>query len=754
MAWYNKLNPFIKSEIKQLGVSDSFNYNPYTFTSQISSPAEFVRAYGQVGWVFACVSRIASAVAETKWRLYTESENEKTEIIQHPLLELFAYVNKFHTGLEMLEQTQTFIDLTGEVFWLVIKDRANTPAEIWVINPNKVKVVPDKKMYIKGYVYKNGKEEIPLNVDDIVHIKLPNPTNPFRGQSPLGAVHADIEAEKYSSQYNRTFFQNSAEPSGVIQFEGTLTDSQYERLRYQWNKQYQGTSNAHKVAILEGGASWQTAGVTQRDMQFRDLRIMNRDTIMGVYGMPKHILGIAEDVNRANAEASEYTFARWVLKPRLEIIRTKLNEVLIPMYNDPNLTLEYDTPIPADIDRNLAVADQGFKSGYITRNEARIKIGLEPIEDGDMFMEPLSSVAHMMGQTEMLREVGPGVEKKSKKLNEKDYLEKRWKTFVDKVTPLENDYSKILNSLFAKQKKEILNNFDKNTEIEPENIFNENDWNEELYASFEKLALRGIVQGGEQAKREIEDQANTQKRSISKQEPDIQFGYEFDNDSSAVQGYLRNQALKNAKRINAVTGTLIRKALAKSRDEGVDVRATRNNLMNVSGFSKERAERIARTETVSAVNFGQLESAKQSEIVTGKKWLAALDERTRETHEFVHGQIIPLDQEFEVGDDYMMAPAQGGLPEENINCRCTITEVLSFEMVDQLAEQEQNSRLSVSENNVTQKNSYTYPLAEARCPNCNKLLGKKLLGTANLFCNRCKIEIKFSNNKEKTSIIS
>ena len=74
------------------------------------------------------------------------------------MLELFDFVNPFHTGLEMMEQTQTYIDLTGEVFWLVLKDAAGQPAEIWVMNPNKIKVVPDRKMYIKGYVYKNGKK--------------------------------------------------------------------------------------------------------------------------------------------------------------------------------------------------------------------------------------------------------------------------------------------------------------------------------------------------------------------------------------------------------------------------------------------------------------------------------------------------------------------------------------------------------------------------------------------------------------------
>jgi phage portal protein BeeE len=100
-------------------------------------------------------------------------------------------------------------------------------------------------------------------------------------------------------------------------------------------------------------------------MQFQQLRLMNRDVILGAYGMPLHILGISESVNRANAEASEYTFARWVLKPRLHRIRAKLNEQFIPMFGE-DLYFDYDSPVPEDVQRNLSVADTGFKSGYIT----------------------------------------------------------------------------------------------------------------------------------------------------------------------------------------------------------------------------------------------------------------------------------------------------------------------------------------------------------------------------------------------------
>jgi HK97 family phage portal protein len=740
MSWYTKLNPFTKTGTKQFDADSAFSYSPHIFSGGTTSPAEYINTYGEVGWVFACVSRIASAVAETKWRLYAKNGKDLTEIIDHPILELFDFVNKFHTGLEMMEQTQTYIDLVGEVFWLVIKDQLGTPAEIWVLNPNKVKVIPDKKLYIKGYIYKNGNDEIPLNIEDIVHIKLPNPKNPFRGQSPLGAVSADIEAEKYSSQYNRTFFQNSAEPNGVIQFEGTLTDTQYERLRYQWNKQYQGSSNAHKVAILEGGASWQGNMITQRDMQFRELRVMNRDTIMGVYGMPKHILGIAEDVNRANAEASEYTFARWVLKPRLERIKAKLNEQFVPMFSEDNLLIDYDTPIPDDVTRNLAVADQGFKAGYITRNEARLKIGLEPTEDGDMFMEPLSSVAQMMGQ-EQVRNIKT---KDTDSLNE----EIRWKAFIKHQSTIEKEFEKALNNYFDEQKNTVVKNIENG--ISDENVFDENTWNEKLFDLLKPIFMKAVLQGAEDTKAEIEDRINDGTRSI-KQEPTIRYAFILDNESAEIVSYIEDQGLKKSKNINKITKQLIQSALQSARLAGEGAVAIANKIREVSGFSRDRALKIARTETVGALNFGSLQSAKQSEVVRAKKWLAALDERTRETHEEANGQIVALDQEFTVGFDSMATPCTGNLPEENVNCRCTITEVLDYDMADQKIEQENNLRLSVNENVVTKSDEgYTYPLAEARCPQCNKLLGKKILGTANLYCNRCKTEVKFSNMKSAT----
>ena len=753
MAWYNKINPFIKTEEKAPGLDNSLFQN-YTIGGTLSnvSPSDYVSAYGQVGWVFACVSRIASAVAETNWRLYQINNNkEKEEIISHPVLKLFDFVNEYTTGLEMMEQTQTYIDLVGEAFWLVIKDRIGRPAELWAINPSKMKVVPHSKDYIAGYVYVNGHDKIPLEKDEVIHIKLPNPNNPYRGQSPIASIMSDIEAEKFSSQYNKSFFQNSAEPSGVINFEGTLTDSQYERLRYQWNEQHQGVSRSHKVAILEGGATWTGKTVNQRDMQFQQLRLMNRDVILGAYGMPLHILGISESVNRANAEASEYTFARWVLKPRLHRIRAKLNEQFIPMFGE-DLYFDYDSPVPEDVQRNLSVADTGFKSGYITRNEARSLVGLDSVRNGDVFMMPLASVPEAVTRQKALKEMNDFTT---------EYKSYRAKSFLDKYDNFQNELENEFEKIYAKQKKEIVANLKDDPNKNP---FDEMKWLEVMEESLTAFYKKSIAKAGKDTQEEIMRRANRLlTRSVKQTTP---YSYDFDSESDAVVNFIRQNALSKSKFLIGTQAQVVRDLIVASRDiegVGVDGLATQINQSfgddAVYPFNKSYATKVARTETASALNHAVLESSKQSEVVTNKVWLTTQDGETRDDHSFADGQRVPVQEPFNVGGELLDAPALGSDPANNVNCRCTMLEEIDVDMLQdfvdagvQINEPLPQNQLTVTQSDdlQTKESDYQYPLQEARCPSCDKLLAKKLLGTVSLYCSRCKKEIKF-NDKSLTT---
>jgi len=82
---------------------------------------------------------------------------------------------------------------------------------------------------------------------------------------------------------------------------------------------------------------------------------------------------------------------------------------------------------------------------------------------------------------------------------------------------------------------------------------------------------------------------------------------------------------------------------------------------------------IARTEVASATNWIQQRIAENTGVPMEKEWLSLKDSRVRDDHREANGQIQPLDEPFEVGEDMLMYPGDpSGSPEEIINCRCTV----------------------------------------------------------------------------------
>lgn len=88
-----------------------------------------------------------------------------------------------------------------------------------------------------------------------------------------------------------------------------------------------------------------------------------------------------------------------------------------------------------------------------------------------------------------------------------------------------------------------------------------------------------------------------------------------------------------------------------------------------------RAVRIARTETNRVMNEATLErigEANAKGIKTLKRWDAKLDDRVRDSHARVHGEVRADGEKFSNG---CLKPGDGG-PAESINCRCSLEPVL------------------------------------------------------------------------------
>jgi len=373
------------TERPPMSLANGTNFSGGSLLGGGSNPVSQMQAMTTTSWLFAVVDRIAGSAASINWGLFRKMPNgESQKVTSHPILDLWNSVNPFYTRHEFIETSLQHFELTGEIWWLIVRNRGGRPIELWNIRPDRIRPVPHTKDFVAGYIYSIGQTQIPLERKDIIFIRRPSPLDPYRGIGTVQSMMVDIGSEQMSSQWTRNFFTNGAQPSGILQFEEGMSDSDFERLVSRWGQQHQGVANSHRVAILERGTYVQQR-YTVRDMQLETLRKLNRDIIFGAFGIPSSVMGVTESVNRANAEAGDVMFGRWILKPRLERIKQALNERLIHLL-DKNLFMDYEEPAPENKELHLNIAERGYKGGLLTRNESRGLLGYgEAEEAGDQF---------------------------------------------------------------------------------------------------------------------------------------------------------------------------------------------------------------------------------------------------------------------------------------------------------------------------------------------------------------------------------
>lgn len=151
----------------------------------------------------------------------------------------------------------------------------------------------------------------------------------------------------------------------------------------------------------------------------------------------------------------------------------------------------------------------------------------------------------------------------------------------------------------------------------------------------------------------------------------------FNVNNPRVTAFMRNFGAERINDINRTTRDRVRTVLVNGIDSGASIDKIAEDIAHVFDVAEgSRSVTIARTEVARASNFGTLEGYRQVDVEE-KEWLATMDSAVRDTHEEANGQIVGIDEEFEVGDATCQFPGDTGDPEEDINCRCGVLPVIN-----------------------------------------------------------------------------
>ena len=655
-----------------------------------------------VGWVYAANQVIADDCSAVRLKLmHKMADGDEEEVFSHEILDLLDDPNNVITAKQLWNLYYSYLNLTGEAYILkldqngnALEDKSKLPSALFPLPSHLCDFHVGEKSWDESYVLYNG-DRYPINA--VLRDINPDPENIYNGMSIVRKASLTVDTDIQMKRWNNKLFKNGARPGVVVEVPDQLKDDAYNRLKQQFDEQYRGVGNAFNRVILEGGAKMSPFMMTTQDLDFLESKRFTRDEILAMFKVSGSNLGITEDVNRANAEAQEYSYAKRCIKPRLEQFVDFMNKRLLrPIYGG-EYKLDFEDPIPENTEMRLREAEAGVNK-WLTINEVREMYGREALQNGngDQLYVPISNVPieDLEYANDTATEPTPTQEPAeqndtaTEQLSHPKAIENRTeignakvKAYTLKAVKYERMIMRASRNMFNKQKQDVKDWLQDNASNLNKAFVKRKDWasdmvdweeyTNEFTAELEKIFAIIIEEIGTEAFNALVEG-------------------EFNPYTQTIQNFIKTNSLQVAKEINTETEKQIRATLAQGMRENETIQELTARIMHVFGTaSTYRAFMIARTESAMAENYSDVVAWEQTGVVESKQWFTAEDEHVCGFCHEMDGVTITLKESFFNKGDVMMFEDKNGKPHEMMldfrtigepplhpNCRCVLLPIL------------------------------------------------------------------------------
>lgn len=350
-------------------------------------------AYRRNVVAYQVINRIAEAVASVRWTVW----RGETEVVAGPLVDLLERPNPMQGQAEYIKAKTAFLMISGNEYEESVTVR-DVPREIYTLRPDRVKIVPGGSGYPRAYryevragVFRDFEVDPATGKSDICHTKLFNPLDDWYGMSPVEAGSYGIDQHNESMALMQALLQNSARPSGALKSEAELSDDNYNRLKTQIEEQYQGSRNAGRPMLLEGGVEWVQMGMSPRDMEILQTKYSSARDVSLAFGVPPQLMGIPGDNTYSNYQEARLAFWEDTVIPQVERMADNWTRSLGEAFGGLEIRADYDY-VPAIAEKRRVLWDMADKSQDLTINERRELKGFEPIDGGDVVLVGINQI--------------------------------------------------------------------------------------------------------------------------------------------------------------------------------------------------------------------------------------------------------------------------------------------------------------------------------------------------------------------------
>jgi len=391
------LNRFFKSRDKP---QNSLSGSRYSFFFGGTTAGKQVNEHTamQMTAVYSCVRILAETVACLPLHVYKyNSSGGKEKYLKHPIYKLLHdEPNPEMTSFSFRETLMSHLLLWGNAYAQIIRNARGEVIALYPLMPNKMTVDRDKSGRL-FYLYQRSVEDAPtlgkdslvyLDPSDVLHI----PGLGFDGlvgYSPIAMAKNAIGLAMATEEYGAKFFANGAAPGGVLEHPGTIKDPQ--KVKDSWNAAYQGSTNSHRVAVLEEGMKYQQIGIPPEQAQFLETRKFQINEIARIFRVPPHMLADLEKSSFSNIEQQSLEFVKYTLDPWVVRWEQNMCRSLLMASEKPTVFIKFnvDGLLRGDYVSRMSGYATARQNGWMSANDIRELENLDRIPEelgGDLYL--------------------------------------------------------------------------------------------------------------------------------------------------------------------------------------------------------------------------------------------------------------------------------------------------------------------------------------------------------------------------------
>ena len=395
MNWRDRLRkylPFVRRPVYNSNYNKFLSSYGWIFSNANKSLGEYSlyeRAESNV-YVYRSIEVISDSLLINGFKINNPDDSEinfertkyLTDLFNNPMgyNSPMTYAMFHKQYIKSYELTgDAFIEVNYEEFPWDSSDYYKVLNGFQFIPPEMIKWYEDTEQW--GF---RTKPSIRYESDELIHIYEPDISlkSGHYGISKLEKIKQPILMMWLGMTHNQELLENDGiDPRAILSFDKDVTDESFEKELDRLSEYAQQRKRGGTLAVK--GATFQSSGITNNDMDFLSLMNMCRDMILSAYGVQPGKAGIRETANigTGTGESQDKDF-KDMMSAKAKIIEGAFNKVL--GHNGFEEVFQFNEMDIEDKLKRSQIEKIKLDSGILTVNEVRQEYGREPVPWGDI----------------------------------------------------------------------------------------------------------------------------------------------------------------------------------------------------------------------------------------------------------------------------------------------------------------------------------------------------------------------------------